>query len=195
MGIEKQGKKPTGFTGRVIGKLMNVFHTRIYTEILQNFLHEHDSVLDLGCGGGKFINHLYRKSNSIALFGLDHSIEMVDLSRKVNAKGIATGRVKIFYSSVEDIPLEDNSINVVTAFETVTFWTDIETSFSEVKRVLKPKGKFIIINRYPSEGSKWWRLATLKSAKDYREALERAGFSKIRIDLTKKKGWIFVKAS
>lgn len=194
-GIVDQGKKPTGFAGRMIGKLMNVFHTRIYSDILRNFLRENDAVLDLGCGGGKFINHLYRQSDSIKLFGLDHSEEMIRLSAKVNAKGISVGRVKLFHSSVERIPLEDNSINVATAFETIQFWPEIEKAFSEVKRVLKPQGRFIIINRYPPEGSRWWNLAKLKSVKDYKEVLEKAGFKKIRTDLKKKKGWIFVKAS
>lgn len=42
------------------------------------------------------------------------------------------------------LPFEDNTFDTVTAFETVYFWPDMEKSFSEVKRVLKPGGLFLI---------------------------------------------------
>ena len=42
------------------------------------------------------------------------------------------------------MPFEDNTFDIVTAFETVYFWPDIEKSFGEVKRVLKPGGMFLI---------------------------------------------------
>jgi hypothetical protein len=57
---------------------------------------------------------------------------------------------------------------------------------------LKPGGRFLIINRYPPEGSKWWHMATFKSDKDYRAKLEEAGFSEVVVDLGFKKGWVVV---
>ena len=38
------------------------------------------------------------------------------------------------------------SFDVVTAFETIYFWPDIEHCFNEVKKVLKPGGQFVIVN-------------------------------------------------
>lgn len=195
MGLEKLVAKPTGLAGRIAGKLMNLTQTGVYRGFLQNFLHENDTVLDMGCGGGKFINYLYRNSHSSTLYGLDHSEEMIKLARKVNRKGVETGRVKFITSSADDIPLEENVANVVTAFETVQFWTETEKSFNEVRRVLKDGGKFIIINRYPEKGSKWWKFAKIKSDEEYRKILKNAGFNKVSTDLNYKKGWIFVKAS
>ena len=43
-----------------------------------------------------------------------------------------------------NLPFEDDTFDIVTAFETVYFWPDIEKCFGEVKRVLKPGGIFLI---------------------------------------------------
>ena len=41
------------------------------------------------------------------------------------------------------LPYEDGKFDLVTAFETVYFWPDLNKSFSEVYRVLKPGGMFM----------------------------------------------------
>ena len=78
------------------------------------------------------------------VYGIDYSIESVKLSREVNEKLIDNGQVEIHEGNVKDLPFEDNTFDIVTAFETVYFWPDIEKCFGEVKRVLKPGGTFLI---------------------------------------------------
>ena len=196
MGIEKQGSKPTGFIGKIVGLMMNKYHTSFYIKYFRNNLPEDNSmILDVGCGGGKFLNYLSEKNNSYMLYGLDHSEEMVILSQEVNREGINQKRVEIFQGSVTMIPLDNSQLDLVTAFETVQFWPDINDSFKEIFRVLKQGGEFLIINRYPSEKSKWWKMAKIKSDKEYRLQFENNGFGKIVIDLNFKKGWILVKGT
>ncbi len=195
MGIEKQGAKPTGFVGKIFGKLMNKFHTRIYINYFEkNLPAANAKILDVGCGGGKFLNYLSVKNKDYLLFGLDHSSKMISLSQKVNQQAISQNRLKLIQGSASKIPLDDLQIDLATAFETIQFWPDIATSFASIERVLKKGGKFVIINRYPAEGSKWWRLAKLKTTADYKQHLENAGFKKNAIDLNFKKGWIVVEA-
>ena len=52
--------------------------------------------------------------------------------------------MKVLEGNVANLPFEDNTFDIVTAFETVYFWPDIEKCFGEVKRVLKPGGIFLI---------------------------------------------------
>ena len=78
--------------------------------------------------------------------GVDYSPVSVEKSRKVNANAIANGRCTVLEASVSSLPFNDNTFNMATAFETVYFWPDIEKSFSEVKRILAPGGKFLIVN-------------------------------------------------
>jgi ubiquinone/menaquinone biosynthesis C-methylase UbiE len=194
MGLEKQGSKPSGLAGKIIGRLMNQFHTSLYINFFnKKTIPENCRILDLGCGGGKFIKYLSTKSESYRLYGLDHSKEMIDLSRQLNKKAIKQNRLKLILGSVSDIEIEDNSIDLASAFETVQFWPNIDKAFSEVFRVLDENGGFLIINRYPAEGTKWWELANLKSGKDFQETFKEHGFKDVSIDLDYKKGWIIAK--
>jgi ubiquinone/menaquinone biosynthesis C-methylase UbiE len=186
MGLEKQGSKPTGIIGKIIG-YVDYFNKK---NISDNY-----RILDIGCGGGKFIKYLSDINDSYKLFGLDHSPEMVELSKKINKQAIDKKQVTIIQGSVTDIPIENNKIDLATAFETVQFWPDIDKSFSEIVRLLKSRGSFLIINRYPPEGSKWWRMAKIKNDKEYIAKLEKAGFCEVTVDLDFKKGWIIIKAT
>lgn len=196
MGLENQGGKPTGVIGKLIGRLMNKIHTTLYIEYFKdNLPTDNSQILDIGCGGGKFINFLETSNKTYRLYGLDHSAEMVTLSQKINKKAIDQNRVEIFQGSVIDIPLNDLKLDLATAFETVQFWPNINDSFKEIARVLKQGGDFLIINRYPPENSKWWKMAKIKSDNEYKLHFENNGFEKIAIDLSYKKGWIIVKGT
>jgi ubiquinone/menaquinone biosynthesis C-methylase UbiE len=194
MGIEKQGSKPTGILGKIIGRLMNKFHTSLYVDYFnEKSIPDNYRILDIGCGGGKILKYLSQKSKELKLWGLDHSKEMIDLTSRLNKEDIKQGRLKLLIGSVTKIAIEDNSLDIVTAFETVQFWPDLDMAFSEILRTLDKNGEFLIINRFPKEGTKWWKLASLKSEKDYRDKFESAGFRNITIDLNYKNGWIIVK--
>ncbi len=101
-----------------------------------------DVILDIGCGGGININRMAEKAKKV--YGVDYSIESVKLSREVNEKLIREGKVEIQEGNVKNLAFEDDTFDIVTAFETVYFWPDIEKCFGEVKRVLKPGGTFLI---------------------------------------------------
>ncbi len=193
MGLEKQGAKPTGLIGKIIGRLMNKFHTSMYTDYFNTKdMPDNFRILDIGCGGGKFLNYLSQRSDGFNLWGIDHSKEMIDLSSQLNSEDVKKGRLKLLCGSVSKIEIENNSIDLVTAFETIQFWPDIENALSEIFRILDNGGRFLIINRYPREGTKWWNLANIKSEKDYKTKLDIAGFIDISIDLNFKDGWIIV---
>lgn len=194
MGLEKQGSKPSGKAGYFIGKLMNLFHTGFYKKYYSKVLPDHSiSLLDIGCGGGGLIKYLINNNKNYKIFGLDHSEEMVLLSKKVNERSIKNGQAIIECGSVIKLPFQNEAMDFVSANETVQFWPDIHASFAEIYRVLKKDGQFFIINRYPPEGSKWWKMAKLKNVNEYNSAFQKAGFTKIDINLTTRKGWIIAK--
>jgi ubiquinone/menaquinone biosynthesis C-methylase UbiE len=71
---------------------------------------------------------------------------MVKFSKKINKTLIAQNRVKIVAVSVEKMNFKDNFFDLVTAFETCYFWTKFPDSLKEIKRVLKPSGKLLLVN-------------------------------------------------
>ena len=194
--MQKQGGKPSGFLGSIIGKLMNVFHGDIHKWGLQSCAIQEDFVcLDIGCGGGNAVKTIAEKATNGKTFGLDHSSEMVNLSRKLNKSAIAKGLVDINQGSVSTLPFLDKQFDLITAFETIQFWPDLDKDLKEVRRVLKSTGTFVIINRYPPADSKWVDFLQIKSDTDYKQKLDSSGFKSVSIDKDSKKGWIQVIAN
>lgn len=138
------------FGGRFMLKSMNRGHEKLakwgrsYIYIDKNY-----TVLDLGCGGGRNIEYFLTKAHKV--YGLDHSKTSVKMASEINKKAIDTGRCKILVGDVKSLPFEDESIDIVTAFETIYFWDDIERCFKEIYRVLKNGGQFLICNEVSSK--------------------------------------------
>ncbi|MCR5026971.1 MAG: class I SAM-dependent methyltransferase [Methanobrevibacter sp.] len=143
MGFFDNMRKPKGKLGNIQLKSMNKEHTPVSLWGLKHLnINSEDVILDVGCGGGINIRRMAEKAKMV--YGIDYSIESVKLSREVNRQEIYEGKVKVLEGNVVDLPFEDNTFDIVTAFETVYFWPDIEKCFGEVKRVLKPGGTFLI---------------------------------------------------
>jgi ubiquinone/menaquinone biosynthesis C-methylase UbiE len=193
--MQSQGGKPSGFIGFLIGKLMNISHGSIYTWGLQNVSIKDTSVcLDIGCGGGKAVKLLAEKAINGKVYGLDHSLEMVNLAKRVNAFHISNASVEISQGMVSSLPYSDSYFDLITAFESVQFWPNLREDLQEIRRILKPSGVFLIINRYPPPDSKWSDFLQVKNAEGYKEKLTIAGFTEVSIDDVSRKGWILVKA-
>ena len=136
-------RKPKGKLGKMQLKSMNKEHTPVSLWGLKHLnIKSDDIILDIGCGGGININRMARNAKKV--YGIDYSIESVNLSKEVNDDYIAQGKVEILEGNVQNLPFDDNSFDIITAFETVYFWPNIEKCFGEVKRVLKPGGLFLI---------------------------------------------------
>lgn len=143
MGFFDNMRKPQGRLGNIQLKSMNKEHTPVSLWGLKHLdIQPDDIILDIGCGGGININRMAKNAKKV--YGIDYSIESVKLSKEVNEKLIVDGKVEIQEGNVKDLPFEDDSFDIVTAFETIYFWPDIEKCFGEVKRVLKPGGTFLI---------------------------------------------------
>jgi SAM-dependent methyltransferase len=192
------GGNPSGLLGRFLGVLMNAGHGDSYRWGLDHIAIEPDSaVLDVGCGGGKAVSLLAARASNGKVYGIDHSLDMVKLSRKVNQSLIQSDRVEIDHGSVSSLPYSDDMFDVVTAFETIEFWPNLGEDLREVKRILKPSGVLLIVNRCPGveEWDKWAELLPLCTPDEFRECLRDSGYSDIAIDGDSKPGWIMVLAT
>ncbi|MBN1848537.1 MAG: class I SAM-dependent methyltransferase [Deltaproteobacteria bacterium] len=193
--IQSQGGHPSGIIGTLIGHMMNMAHGNIYTWGLQDItIPMNATCLDIGCGGGKAVRTLAEKTVTGKVYGLDHSAEMIRLSGRTNHAFITKGIVEIHQGSISTLPYSDAYFDMVTAFETIQFWPNIPNNVMEIKRVLRPSGTFLIVNRYPPEQSKWSDFLQLKNAQAYENMLNAAGFHDITLDTATKTGWIKVAA-
>lgn len=191
----KQGEKPSGVFGRLLGRLMNMGHRDMYRWGVEHVSIEPDAIiLDIGCGGGKAVQFLAKHVPNGKVYGIDHSPDMVKLARNVNQTLIKDDRVEISHGSVSSLPFSNERFTLVTAFETIQFWPNLSEDLKEIKRVLKPSGKLLIVNRHPKQDSKWAEFLQLHTPEAYRNVLDKAGFIDIVIDENSKVNWLGVLA-
>jgi arsenite methyltransferase len=108
-------------------------------------LHEGETVLDLGSGGG--IDGLLsarRVGPAGKVYGLDMTDEMLALARANAAQAGATN-VEFLHGAIKAIPLPDGSINVIIFNCVINLSTDKPTVFAEVFRVLTPGGRLGVL--------------------------------------------------
>lgn len=95
--------------------------------------------LDVGTGGGHLGIALAR-STDLYVYLFDKSQEMLEIAdRNIAGYGLEA-KIQTLSGDVHDIPLEDQSINLVVSRGSVFFWEDRQKAFKEIYRVLAPGG-------------------------------------------------------
>ena len=195
-------KKPSGFLGKIMVNGMNGGgHAAMASWALEAVeIPEDYKILDIGCGGGGNIARMLKRVHKGSVMGIDFSTVSVEKSLKVNAKAVKEGRCQVTEGNVASLPFEKGMFDMVTAFETIYFWPDIEHCFNEVKKVLKPGGRFVIVNESDGSGpmdAKWENLIEgmhTYRPEEIRTLLSNTGFSNINIQKNEAKHWLMVTA-
>ena len=157
-------------------------------------LHEGETVLDLGSGGGiDVILSAKRVGPTGKAYGLDMTDEMLELARK-NAAEAGIGNVEFLKGYIEDVPLPDGSVDVIISNCVVNLSTEKPRVFDEMARVLKPGGRIgisdvVARNGLTSEqraerGSFVGCIAGALSFEEYERELARAGFVDVSVTPT-----------
>jgi len=197
-GLMDQFKRPTGRRGRLVAALMNRGHKPLTLWGLTHVNIEPDYViLDVGCGGGKTVSRLAQKAPRGKVFGIDYSADMVEYSKKVNKKLIAENRVEIVEGSVDKMDFSDDFFDLVTAIETYYFWPSFSDALKEIKRVLKPDGKLLIVNEMVKDGVYDIKCAkTIKKAQvrllsleETKNIMQSVGFADVQLFTKVKSPW------
>ena len=152
-------------------------------------------VLDLGSGGGIDVLLSARRVGPGGMaYGLDMTPEMLELARKNQAEAGLTN-VEFLQGTIEDIPLPDDTVNVVISNCVVNLSPDKEAVLREAFRVLKPGGRLaiadIVLRRALSESTRalvgLWTgcVAGALVVEDYEARLRAAGFEDVPIEPTR----------
>ena len=179
-------KKPEGKSGEELLDLMDKEHAPIALWAISNMeIKEDDVTLDIGCGSGLNIKRFFKKSPKAKSYGLDYSSTSVKKSKMMNQKEVDAGNIIIEEANVLDMPFDDETFDIATAFSTVFFWQDIINAFREVKRILKQGGKFYIIQglngteNYEPKNDVDTEGAVFYNDVEFKDLLQEAGYSKI----------------
>ncbi|WP_295093424.1 class I SAM-dependent methyltransferase [Ruminococcus sp.] len=176
---------PKGLLGRMMLTTMDKEHLPMAQWALKQIkIPDNGKVADIGCGGGYNIRRMLEMSSKARFIGLDISDESVKKAEKVNKAEIGK-RVKIIKGSAEKLPFKENSIDLITAFETVFFWKKPEKGFKEVHRTLVKDGCFAVINNYGDPNVDWEKKVpcmTRYTAEQIADMLKKVGFFDISVN-------------
>lgn len=201
--IFSNARKPEGFFGRMMVNGMNGGgHAKMAEWGLSEVaISEEADILDVGCGGGGNIARLLKRCPKGTVTGIDFSPVSVKKSAEVNAEAIATGQCKVLEGNAAGLPFGDESFDLVTAFETVYFWPEIEKCFAGVLRTLKEGGQFLIVNEddgLSGNNEKWEKMIEgmhTYTPDELRHHLSAAGFHNIIVRRNKERPWLCVSAN
>ncbi|MCX7883120.1 MAG: metalloregulator ArsR/SmtB family transcription factor [Brevinematales bacterium] len=101
---------------------------------------------DLGCGSGEGLSFLLSLSEKV--IGVDHSTEMLSLARQ---RFIDEPRVEFREGDIEDLPLKDGEIDLVTLNLTLHHLPNLRAWAREMSRVLKQGGYVAIVDFLPHQ--------------------------------------------
>lgn len=197
--IVKQNRMPTGRFGAFCARLMNISHSNVTRWGLSHIsINKNDTILDIGCGGGKTVNTLAKIATEGKVYGIDYSEVSVAVSIGKNKKLIEKGQVKILHASVDSLPFSDDMFDLVIAVDSYYFWPDLINNLKEIRRVLKTGGSVILVNemyrdeRFEKRNSKLARIGdfTYHLPEEFRVFLRDAGYSSIKIEVLENKNWI-----
>ena len=152
-------------------------------------------VLDLGSGGGiDVLLSAKRVSPGGKAYGLDMTDEMLALARD-NQQKAGVQNVEFLKGEIENIPLPDNSVDVIISNCVINLSADKDSVLREAFRVLRPGGRFAVSDvvtrgEIPEEIRKnvllWVGcVAGALDEDEYRAKLAAAGFASIGIEPTR----------
>ncbi len=195
--------RPRGRFGRFLARGMNLGHYRLTRWGLSKVvIPENANVLDIGCGGGRTLGTLASIAKLGKAVGIDYSEDAVAVAWKRNQKLFVSGRVEVLLGSVSSMPFAAATFDCVIAVESYYFWPDFAEDLAEIRRVMKPNGRLVIIagmylgSKFDKRNMKLIRVGGMRcfSEQEFEDNLRDAGFSDIAVTVETRKGWICVQA-
>lgn len=191
----KNASKPRGILGAKFIRHMNKGHVELWNWGFSHVKIKKDELaLDIGCGGGVNVETLFKKCSRGRADGIDISDTSIKMSRRRMKRHLGK-RCNIYKGSASSLPFADGSYTLATAFETVYYWPDLVHDFAEVRRVLNPRGRFLIVcedNDPKNEVIKRIPGMRIYTTEELCTALLSAGFDRVECD--EKGTWISVVA-
>ncbi len=158
-------------------------------------LHPGETVLDLGSGGGLDVLLSAKQVGQTGkVYGLDMTDEMLALARE-NQRKAGIRNVEFLKGEMEQIPLPDNSVDVIISNCVINLAADKDLVLAEALRVLKPGGRLavsdvVVRGQVPADirlSVELWIgcVAGALEESEYREKLAQAGFEGIELEPTR----------
>lgn len=136
-------KKGDGNMNEIAKTLFAPIYPVIAQDVIDRFGITQGTCLEIGSGPASLAIALAARSG-LSIICLDYSDEMHEAAARNIAETGFSDRIHLLCGDVHDIPLADDSADLIISRGSVFFWDDLDTAFREICRVLKPGGKTFI---------------------------------------------------
>jgi ubiquinone/menaquinone biosynthesis C-methylase UbiE len=139
---DRRTRRPSGPQARAYYR-DPLYHRPNFKVILKVLgLRDDDYLLEVGCGGGAFLEEALRSGCKAA--GIDHSSEMVRLAREVNREAISQNRLEIRQGEADSLPYPDGTFTCAAMTGVFAFISNPLEVLSEIRRVLAGGGRLVL---------------------------------------------------
>jgi len=181
--IANQFRKPSGFCGRLVSRIMIKGNSSAYDKIIPALtVQKGDKILEIGYGPGLGIERIASEYDC-TISGIDFSELMFREASKRNKKFIADKKVELAFGDLLSSDIGSDKFDTVFCVNVVYFWDDLNLPFAKILQALKNGGVFCIYMVTPEF------MATMKFTKgeifnkypveEVMRCLEKSGFKNI----------------
>jgi len=184
--IAAQLRRPSGDFANNIAQNMDKTNLPLIDLTRQSMdLQDGQQLLEVGFGSGRFMSRLFSNHHNLHVTGVDYSPEMVNLAGTLNPELVASGSLALREGTSDHLPFPDDTFDIVYCNMVIFFWDHPEQHLREVRRVLKPGGKFYTGFR-PTTSMLQMPFVkfgfTLYEPHEWQALLEQNGFKVVRTD-------------
>lgn len=169
-----------------------LFYRRLIKELPFPEFDKRNKIIDVGCGAGWICRQLAKMVPEGEVVGLDISERYINkLKESLEKDKLAPKNLVFRLGRAENIPYPDNYFDYAVSFGSFFLWSEPEEGLTEIRRVLKPRGRAYIIDVY-KEGPASYRISAqlffnlcsaykphFYSFRKFKEFLESAGFTEV----------------
>ncbi len=140
--------RPQGLRGRIFGVLMERLNAGAYRRALDALAPKPgERLLEIGFGTGRFAELALVAAPDVTVAGVDPAETMVEVAKARRGVRAAGARADLRHGVDVPLPWSDDAFDAAVALHSFQFWPDPGRTLRELRRVLVPGGRLVIVLR------------------------------------------------
>lgn len=185
--IGNQLRKPTGFFGKIISKLMQKGNSSIYNKIILELeIKQGNKILEIGYGPGIGAERILNQYDCF-VSGIDFSELMYKEATKRNKKFIDSKKAEFYCGDFLSTPIHTNEFDRICCLNVVYFWDALNIPFTKIHSGLKTGGLFCMYMAHREDLNKMKfskkEIFNKYSIEQVVDELKKSGFKAINYEL------------